>query len=348
MGGSDMNINLLGIDISKDIFQLHGINKTGQAILKKRIDRNKLAEYIANLPSTEIVMESCGGANYWARVFQRSGHAVKLISPQFVTPFVKTNKNDANDAEAIAEAASRPSMNFVPIKKVEQQDIQSLHRVRSRIVKNKTALINEIRGLNLEYGVTIPRGAQNVKKILRLIIDDNSNELTLSARELMEDLYVELQETEERLKNINNKIKLICKENELCQRILTIPGIGEITASAIVASVGNPNEFKNGRHMAAWLGLVPRQSSSGNKQMLLGISKRGDRYLRTLLIHGARAVLTRYKNGDNAYGRWVSQKRATHPFNKAAVAIANKNARIIFSLLKADQDFDPSLQLGAA
>ena len=177
-------------------------------------------------------MESCGGANYWASVFQRQGHTVKLISRQFVKPFVKTNKNDANDAEAIVEAASRPSMHFVPIKQVAQQDIQSIHRVRSRLIKNRTALINEIRGLNLEYGIAIPQGALKVKSQLRSIIDDKANELTVSSRELMQDLYDELIEVDERLKKIEKKVKSICKENDQCLRLLSIPGIGELTATA--------------------------------------------------------------------------------------------------------------------
>ena len=214
MGELQMNINLLGIDIAKDIFQLHGADASGKNVLKKRLGRNELKEYVGNLTPCTIVMESCGGANYWARVFKRYGHTVKLISPQFVKPFVKTNKNDANDAEAIVEAASRPSMHFVPIKQVEQQDIQSLHRVRSRIVKNRTALINEIRGLNLEYGVTIPLGAKKVTSSLPSIIDNQENELTFLSRELMQELYDELIEVEERLRKIEKKIKLICKENE--------------------------------------------------------------------------------------------------------------------------------------
>jgi transposase len=329
-----VNISLLGLDIAKNIFQLHGVDSVGKKVLKQRIERNKLPEYISNLPVCTIVMESCGGANYWARVFQKQGHSVKLISPQYVKPFVKTNKNDANDAEAITEAASRPSMHFVPVKRVEQQDIQSIHRVRSRLVKNKTALINEIRGLNLEYGIALPQGAKKVKGLLRIIIDDQENELTVSSRELMLELYEELVGLEERVAKIDKKIKLLCKNNEVCQRILAIPGIGELTATAIVAAVPNVNEFKNGRHMAAWLGLVPQQSSSGNKQILLGISKRGDRYLRTLLIHEARAALSLCKNLNSKYGDWLARKKASLNLNKAAVALANKNARIIWALLK--------------
>ncbi len=290
-----MTISILGIDIAKSTFQLHGTNSGGQTVHRKRLPRHRLAAYISNLPICTIVMESCGGANYWARVFQRSGHTVKLISPQFVKPFVKTNKNDANDALAIVEAASRPSMNFVPIKQIEQQDIQSIHRVRTRIVKNRTAVINEIRGLCLEYGIVLIPGAARVKSSLSAVIVDSANELTPLSRECMQDLYEELVDIEARLKKLDTKVRQLCRQNENCQRMLKIPGVGELTATAIVAAVPDPGEFRNGRHMSAWLGLVPRQSSSGDKQVLLGISKRGDRYLRTLLIHGERAVLSHRK-----------------------------------------------------
>jgi len=324
-----MTISILGIDIAKNTFQLHGTDNSGNTVLRKRLPRHKLAAHVANLPTCTIVMESCGGANYWARVFQSSGHSVKLISPQFVKPFVKTNKNDANDAQAIVEAASRPSMHFVPIKQVEQQDIQSIHRIRTRIVKNRTALINEIRGLCLEYGVVLASGAARFKSSLCVVIADSDNELTPSSRESLQDLYDELVEVEHRLKKLDIGIRQLCRQSEYCQRILKTPGVGELTATAIVASVPDPQEFRNGRHMAAWLGLVSRQSSSGDKQILLGISKRGDRYLRTLLVHGARAVLSHCKDSSNDYTHWVARKRATLSHNKAAVALANKNARII-------------------
>ena len=209
-----MSIKLLGIDIAKNHFQLHGVDYAGKPLLKKRLARDKLAAFAANLPHCTIVMESCGGSNYWARVFKRCGHSVKLISPQFVKPFVKTNKNDANDAEAIVEAASRPTMNFVPIKQVEQQDIQSIHRVRSRVVRNRTALINEIRGLCLEYGIAIVPGATKVKKALCQHIADSKNELTPMSRECMQGLYDELLDSEARLKGLEKKIRLICKRTK--------------------------------------------------------------------------------------------------------------------------------------
>lgn len=334
-----MTISILGIDIAKNTFQLHGADHSGKTVYKKRLARRELAAQVANLPPCTIVMEACGGSNYWARVFQSSGHSVKLIGAQFVKPFVKTNKNDANDAQAIVEAASRPSMHFVPIKKVEQQDIQTIHRIRTRVVKNRTALINEIRGLCLEYGVVLIPGAARVKSSLCMAIADGDNALTPLSRESMQDLYDELVDVECRLKKLDSKIRQLCRQNENCQRILNIPGVGELTATAIVAAVPDPKEFRNGRHLSAWLGLVPRQSSSGDKQFLLGISKRGDRYLRTLLIHGARAVLSHYKHKDNDYTQWVGRKKATLSHNKAAVALANKNARIIWSMLNSGEEF---------
>ena len=343
-----MTIDVLGIDIAKNTYQLHGADRTGNAVLRKRLPRHELSAFVANMPTCTIVMESCGGANYWARVFQSSGHTVKLISPQFVKPFVMTNKNDANDAQAIVEAASRPSMNYVPIKRVEQQDIQSIHRIRTRVVKNRTALINEIRGLCLEYGIVVSPGAARVKSSLCKIIAESDNELTHSSRESMQDLYEELVETEARLKKLDTKIRQLCRLNENCKRILKVPGVGELTATAIVAAVPDPKEFRNGRHLSAWLGLVPRQSSSGDKQVLLGISKRGDRYLRTLLIHGARAVLSHHRDADSDYSRWVARKKATLCHNKAAVALANKNARIIWSMLNTGEEFNYGVQRAAA
>lgn len=340
-----MNVKALGIDIAKSVFQLHGVDELGKKVLKKRLDRANLISFISNLPKCSIYMESCGSSNYWARQFESIGHTVKLIAPQFVKPYVITNKNDSNDAEAIVEAGTRPSMRFVPIKQVVHQDIQSMHRVRSRLIKNRTALINEVRGLNLEYGIAIPVGAQKVRSALREIIDNMNNELTALTRELMENLYDELVEMESRIKKINKQIALVCKENESCRRLKEVPGIGELTATALIAAIPNINEFQNGRHLSAWLGLVPKQSSSGNRQVLLGISKRGDTYLRNLLIHGARSALTHYKDVENKYGQWLSKKKASFAFNKAAVALANKNARIIFSILKNGSSFKSDLNM---
>ena len=240
-------------------------------------------------------------------------------------------------------------MNFVLIKQVDQQDIQSIHRVRNRIVKNRTALIREIRCLLLGYGLIVAPGVTRVKHSLVAIIANRANELTPLSHDCMQDLFDELIEVEMRSKRLDKKIRQLCRQNDTCCRLLAIPGVGELTATAMVAAVPNANEFNNGRHhMAAWLGSVPRQSSSDNKQILLGISKRGDRYLGTLLIHGARSALSHYKNTDSDHGRWLNSKKEKLSFNKAAVALANKNARIIWSLLNTGKAFNCNNQMAAA
>lgn len=333
-----MHITTLGIDIAKNVFQLHGIDDKGRTILTKRLSRNKLSEFIAQLPSCLIGMEACGGANYWARKFTNFGHLVKLMSPQFVKPYVKSNKTDRNDAEAICEAVTRPTMRFVPIKEIAQQDIQCIHRVRSRLIQERTALVNQIRGLLAEYGIVIVKNIGNVRSMLPEIIEAADNELSFSGRELFNNLYLELQGKDAKIRLYDKKLDTISKENQVCKKLRTIDGIGVLTATAILAAVGNASVFKNGREMSAWLGLVPRQHSSGNKQKLLGISKRGDRYIRMLLVHGARAVIFRCKNKEDAKSKWVAQLVARCGNNKAAVALANKNARILWAMLKAEED----------
>ncbi len=334
------NITLLGIDIAKNIFQLHGVDAKGSPVLRKKINRSKLLETIVNLPPCTIVMEACGGANYWSRKFKNLGHSARLISPQFVKPFVKTNKNDRNDSEAICEAASRPSMRFVSPKSVEQEDIQAVHRVRSRLVQERTALINQIRGLLIEYGIIIPQGVNKVRKAMPEILEDAENELSHSGRALFAELYEELIEKDKRVNNYDKKIEAIFKSNDMCKKISKIEGVGPISATAIVATIGNPKVFKNGRHFAAFLGLVPRQSSSGNKERLLGISKRGDVYIRTLLIHGGRTVVRHIgaKNEDNR-SNWIRSLKERRGANRAAVAIANKNARIIWAMLAKNEEY---------
>lgn len=327
------NISLLAIDIAKNIFQLHGMDKVGKVCFKKRLTRPKLLEYVANLPICTVVMEACGGSNYWARQFQRFGHKVKLISPQFVKPFVKGNKNDGNDAEAIAEAASRPQMRFVSLKTVEQQDTQSVHRIRERLISQRTSLMNQIRGLLLEYGFAIPQGQASLCRCLAEFLEETENELTPLTRTLSRELYDELQDLNKRIKGYDDKIHHLFVQNESCQRLSKIEGIGPITATAIVSDLGDPNHFKNGRHYAAYLGLVPRQFSSGNKQKLLGISKRGDSYLRKLLIHGARACLFAIGTKQDKRSCWLRGLKERCGVNRTCVALANKNARIIWSLL---------------
>lgn len=326
-------VTTIGIDIAKNVFQLHGINDHGKVILNKKLSRAKLKEFMVNLPSCLIGMEACGGANYWARQFQGYGHTVRLMSPQFVKPYVKSNKNDDKDAQAIAEAVRRPTMRFVPIKQVAHQDIQCVHRIRERVVHNRTALSNQMRGLLAEYGVVVAEGIPKLRKELPLILEDATNELTDSGRELFSELLQELKELDKQISEYNRKIQRIYDKDETCQRIGKVEGVGPITATAMIAAVSDPRVFKNGRQLSAWLGLVPRQNSSGGKTVLLGISKRGNTYVRTLLIHGARSVLIKCGNKKDRRSLWLLKKEKTRGFNRACVALANKNARVIWALM---------------
>lgn len=259
------NVTLLGIDLAKNVFQIQGNDEKGNAVLRKRLTRLKLSETIAQLPICTIVMEACSGANHWYRKFTNMGHKVKLISPQFVKPFVKSNKNDRNDCEAICEAASRPSMRFVSPKSIEQEDIQAIHRIRSRLVQERTALVNQIRGLLAEYGITVSQGIHKLRKSLPEILEDAENELSHFGRQLFSNLYEEILEKDKKVEFYNEKIEQIFRSNDLCKKIAQVEGIGPIGATAIIAAIGDPKVFKNGRQFSAFLGLVPRQASSGNK-----------------------------------------------------------------------------------
>lgn len=333
-----MKITTIGIDLAKEVFQIHGVDAQGKTVLRKQLRRREMAKYFANLEPCLVGMEACGSSHHWARKLGEFGHTVKLMSPQFVKPYVKTNKHDMADAEAICEAVTRPNMRFVPIKTVEQQAILSAHRARQGFVKARTAQANQIRGLLSEFGIVIPQGIQSIGKRIPDILEDAENGLPGSMRRLLERLYEHLKELDRQVKELEVQIKLWHKENEASQRLEAIPGIGPITASAMVATVGNAREFKNSRQLAAWLGLVPKQHSSGGKQTFLGISKRGDTYLRTLLIHGARAVI-RYAEKKPKPESWLCKLMARRNKNVAAVALANKNARIIWALLARDAVF---------
>ena len=286
-------------------------------------------------------MEACGGANYWAREIKALGHEVKLIAPQYVKPYVKGNKNDYNDAEAIAEAAQRPTMRFVPIKSVEQQDIQNLHRQRERIKKARTALVNQVRGLLAEYGIVINKGVAAVRKGLPELLEDAENGLTMRSRELFADLFEELRLLDERFKQSEKQIEASNRGNEVCQRLDEILGIGPITASATYAAAGNGKDFVNGRHFSAWIGLVPGQHSTGGKPTLLGISKRGNVYLRTLFIHGARAVLRHSANKTDRFSLWAQALLERRGHNKACVAVANKMARMAWVIMARGENYRP-------
>lgn len=336
-----MDITILGIDLSKEVFQLHGVNQVGKAMLRRTIRRSRLLEFIANLPPCLIVMEACGSANYWARKFKELGHHVKLISPQFVKPFVKGNKNDYQDAEAIVEAASRPSMRYVSPKTLEQQDLQSLLRIREGAIQMRTLLSNQLRGLLAEYGITLPRGLSTLRFFMVNLMDSNDQStVTADFKQLLALQYTLLLNVDEHIKELNKKVELIATQRIDCQRVKQVPGIGSVTAVALASTLGNPNDFKNGRHFAAFLGLVPRQHSSGGKERLLGISKRGNSYLRQLLIHGARSVLTRIDKKQDARSHYLKNLKSRVGMNKAAVALANKNARTVLAMLLKNEDFN--------
>ncbi len=326
-------IKVLGIDLAKKSFQLHGVDETGQVVLRKKLNRKQLTSFIAQTAPCLIGIEACGGAHHWMRVFKAFGHTIKMMAPQFVKPYVKSNKNDAVDAEAICEAVQRPNMRFVPEKSIEQQDIQSMHRIRSLLIARRTAQSNQIRGLLMEYGIILPVGISYIRKQLPMILETPNNGLSDLFRELLSELYEELVHLDSRVNMIETKLTNVSAQNENCLRLLTIPGIGVLTATALVAAVGNIDVFKNGREFAAWLGLVPRQHSTGGKAKLMGISKRGDTYLRMLLIHGGRSVVRIAHKYTDRRSCWINELEQRRGKNISAVAVANKNARIAWALL---------------
>lgn len=341
-----MQITTIGIDLAKTVFQIHGADARGKAVLRKKLRREQVAEFFANLPACLIGMEACGSAHHWARKLQGLGHTVRLIAPQFVKPYVKSNKNDVADAEAICEAVTRPTMRFVPLKSVEQQAVLSLHRARQGFVKARTAQANQIRGLLAEYGLVVPQGIAYITQRVPAMIEDATNDLPGVFRHLIERLLEHLKLLDRQVAEMEVQINAWHRDNEVSRRLEQIPGIGPITASALAGTVGDATNFDNGRQFAAWLGLVPRQHSTGGKSTLLGMSKRGDAYLRTLLIHGARSVIYRakQKNADNWLVTLVTRRNA----NIAAVAQANKTARIVWALLVHDRRFQADYAPGVA
>lgn len=342
-----MNLTTIGIDLAKNVFQVHGADEKGKAVLKKQLKRAQMLPFFANLTSCRIGLEACGSAHHWARKLQALGHTVQLIAPQYVKPFVKRNKNDAADAEAICEAMTRPNMPTVPIKNASQQAILSVHRARQGFVKARTAQANQIRGLLAEYGIVIAKGISHITKRAPEILEDGENDLPGSFRLLIERLVDHLKELDRQVGELEAQIQRWHRDNSASQKLAKIPGIGPMTASATVASVGDARNFKNGRQLAAWLGIVPRQHSTGGKSTLQGISKRGDTYLRTLLIHGARAVIRVAERKPNA-DPWLKSLLARRHKNVAAVALANKNVRTIWALLAHDRDYETGYARAAA
>ena len=344
-----MNIASIGIDLGKTTFHLVALGERNKILQRKKFSRPQLLAYTANLPASLIGLEACAGAHFLGSALRAQGHQVRLIPAQFVKPYRKSNKNDYIDAEVIAEAVTKQNMRFVQIKTQEQLDWQAMHRVRDRLMQRRTALINEIRGFLLERGLTFAARPIYLRKNLPTVIEDAEQNLSPRLRWLLDRLWQEWKQTELDIKAITDEIERISNDDARCRRLRQIPGFGPLVSTATVAAIGNGSAFRRGRDFAAWVGVVPRQYSTGGKQKLLGISKRGNIYLRRMLIHGARAVLLRVKYDTGGFGQWVHRLAQRAPRNKVVVAIANKLARIAWAVLSSGKDYrHQPLQLAAA
>ena len=326
-------ITTIGLDLAKKVFHVVCFDEHGKTVRKKMLRRSQVLAYFANLPPCLVGMEACASAHHWARKLDALGHQVKLIPPQYVKPYVRGNKNDYNDALAIAEAVTRSEMRFVPVKTTDQQDIQALHRLRERRIADRTALCNQLRGLLAEYGLIFPIGINVLRQRLPALLEDGENGLSDLFRRLLAQSYQQIKELDGHIDHYTREMGRQSQQNEACRRLQTIPGYGPIVAGVFHSTVGNGEAYRRGRDVSASLGLVPRQHSSGGKEVLLGISKRGDRYLRSLLVHGARSVVIRAAKKDDRLSRWINKVKAKRGFNKAVVALANKMARIGWAVL---------------
>lgn len=340
-----MKLIRIGVDLAKNVFQVHGVDRAEKPVWCKKLTRQEWLKTVLERiePGCEIGMEACSGAHHWARQLQQHGYTVKLIAPQFVKPYIKSNKNDANDAEAICEAMNRPTMRFVAIKTVEQQDIQAVHRVRASLIEQRTAKANQIRGLTSEYGLTAPKELLQLRIAIPCWLEDVSNGLTERFRRLLTGLWQDLLTLDERIKDLDREITLIAQTDPVARRLQQLRGVGPMIATALLATVGDAKQFANGRQMAASIGLTPKQNSSGGKERLLGISKRGDAYLRSLLVHGARAMIRTAKVKEDGLSQWVTRIAITRHPNIAAVALANKTARIAWAMMVKESDYRPEL-----
>jgi transposase len=340
-------ITTVGLDLAKTVFQVHGADQDGRPVVRKKLRRGQVLGFFSELSQCLIGLEACASAHYWARELQALGHEVRLIPPQYVKPFVKTNKNDASDAEAICEALIRPTMRFAPIKSAEQQSVLMLHRARELLVRQKTMLINALRGHCGELGIVVAQGASKVAELIKIIEDQEDERLPALAREALGSLVGQLRMVQAQLLGLEKKLKTWHRANEASRRLETIPGVGVITATALVATIGDASQFRSGRQLAAWLGIVPRQHSSGGKERLGRISKRGDGYLRKLLVHGARTVLLWSRRKKETRSPWLEALLARRPTNVVLVAMANKTARVVWALLSRGETFRTEPQLAA-
>lgn len=334
-----MNISVLGIDLGKNVCSIVGLDRSGAVVLRRRATRPTLIGLVAKLPPCIIAMEACCGAHHLGRLFASNGHEVRLMSPEYVRPYVKAQKNDDRDAEGIAEAATRPTMRFVALKSQEQLDIQTLHRSRDRLVGERTALINQLRAILLERGIVVPQGKRKLEKAVDALMEQDGLGLSPRIRTLIADMRAQWIELDRRIVGFDAEFVAFTKGSEGARRLVKIPGVGVTIASALIAAIGNAEAFEHGRDLGAWLGLVPRQSTTGGKPRLLGISKRGNKYLRKLLIHGARAALPHVAERDTALGRWARGLLARAHQNVVVVALANKLARIAWAVLRRGEEF---------
>lgn len=336
-----MTVKRIGVDLAKTVFQVHGVDRRGRVVLRKRLRRSAFLSFFAQLPPCLIGLEACGGAHHWARRLQCMGHDVRLMAARFVAPYRKNDKNDRNDAEAVCEAVGRPAMRFVPVKSEQQQAVLGLHRARELLVGQRTALVNQTRGLLAEYGIVVGPGRSRLRAALPAVLEEADNGLPDLARELFSGLHTRLLELDEQVADYDQRLQRLAVAMEPARRLMAVGGIGPITATALVASLGDARVFRNGRQLAAWLGLVPRQHSSGERARHGRITKRGDRYLRTLLIHGARALMHHLGARDDRTSRWALALRERRGFNKACVALAAKQARVVWALLATEQSYQP-------
>jgi len=340
-----MKITRVGVDLAKNVFQVHGVNRAGRCVWKRQLKRSNWLRVLTETlePGCEIGMEACGGSYHWARELRSRGFVVKLVSPQFVKPFVKSQKNDANDAEAVCEAISRPSMRYVPIKTAEQQDLQAMHRIRDTLMRHRKAKANQIRGLVAEYGIVAPKTIVPLRRAIPDWLENAENGLSDNFRALLFGLWEDFQQLEQRVKDIDRQINAVSNTNLDAKRLKQLRGVGPLVSTALLAQFGDGRQFTRGRQAAASIGVTPRHSGTGGKNQIYGITKRGDPYLRSILIHGARAVVSQAKNRDDTLSRWLTDLADRTHTNVAAVALANKTARMAWAMLRNGTDYDPKL-----
>ncbi len=334
-----MNLTTLGLDLAKNSFSIVGTNEHGKIVLRKTLSRKKLLPFIAQCPPCLIGMEACSGAHYWGREFKKLGHRVGIVAAQFVQPYRKGGKNDNNDAEAICEAVSRPNIWFVPIKSADQQAVLTLHRVRQGVIRDRTGLINQLRGLLSEFGIVMAKGRYPAQQAIPRILEDAENGLPMLARRMIDDLWQRIQQSSEQILAYDRELAQLVRDDTRAQRLMTIPGVGEQVATGIVASVSDPRLFKNSRQFAAWLGLTPRQYTTGGHVRLGRITKRGDKYLRMCLVHGARAVVANLRDKQDRVSCWIRNLIERRGYLRAIVALAARNARLIWTLMMKQEDY---------